>query len=118
MTKTEGIEKMKDAALKNGDGVYIIYADYRSTDAAIVFTVHNGVIEHETSLIPSRRTIIKRQLEEIYLPKHPNLNIFIFLPCWFTWPNTWRNNENSNMFVRSFFSYLSPKAQYLSCDLQ
>lgn len=117
MTKTEGIEKMKDAALKNGNGVYIIYADFRSSDAAVVFTVFNGVVEHETSLLPSHRTI-KYQLEEIYLPKHQNLNIFIFLPCWFTWPNTWRNNEYSNEFVKSFFSYLSSKAQYLSCDLQ
>lgn len=117
MTKKEGIEKMKDAALKNGDGVYIIYADYLSCDAITVFTVRSGVVEHESVLSPYYHPI-KYQLEEIYLPDHQDLDIFIFTPCWFTFPSTWRNNESSNMFVRSFFSYLSPKAQYLSCDLQ
>ena len=98
---SDSLNDIKKQLIENGDGIYFVYSDYLSCDAAYLYVVKNGEIIHQEhpscfmtrnyygdgkpcGIIPSLRELIR----EYY-----GLNIYVANKGWYTFPYEWRERD-------------------------
>lgn len=93
ISKHEGIEKLIDIALNNGDGIYILYADYLNCDAVTVFTIRSGKISSKVEMMPGLRLgTLSIQFKEYY-EDNKDLPVYAFTAGYYTFPRMWKNTN-------------------------
>lgn len=95
---SDSLNDIKKQLIENGDGIYFVYSDHLSCDAAFLYVIRNGKIIHQEhpscfmtrnyygddepcGIIPSLNKLIREYYE---------LNLYVANKGWYTFPQKWR----------------------------
>ena len=96
LNETASVNDVESQLIENGDGIYFVYSDHLSCDAAYLYVIRNGKIIHQEhpsffmtydyygepyGIIPSLNKLIS---------KYHELNLYVAGKGWYTFPQEWR----------------------------
>ena len=98
LNETASLNDVENILIENGDGIYFVYSDHISCDAAFLYVIRNGEIIHQEhpsyfmthdyygdgkpcGIIPSLNKLICKYYE---------LNLYVADKGWYTFPQEWR----------------------------
>ena len=98
LNESASLNDVESQLIENGDGIYFVYSDHISCDAAYLYVIRNGKIIHQEhpscfmthdyygdgkpcGIIPSLNKLISKYYE---------LNLYVADKGWYTFPNEWK----------------------------